>query len=313
MIVVPLAADCEELRRDLIERELPPVAALEPAEARRLSREGNLAVAAAWQPPIDTLPVDVTEVAGVDGAAASVPMRRYVPRSDPRPETTLAWLHGGGWVLGDLDTTDAAARTACALTGFEVITVDYRCAPASRFPAAPQDSLAAVDWLLETRDRVVVGGDSAGGNLAGMVAQQRGEHPRLIGQVLVYPCTDPSLASPSAHSFVDGPFLARADMDWFYAQYLRDQADAVDPLVDIAGVASTSSVPAVAAVILTVGHDPLRDEGMAYARLLARGSEPVTWIHAPELFHGAFTQSGILPSAAVRVGEVWSAAERLFS
>lgn len=102
-------------------------------------------------------------------------------------------------------------------------------------------------------------------------------------------------------------------MDWFYAQYLRDQADAVDPLVDIAGVASTSSVPAVAAVILTVGHDPLRDEGMAYARLLARGSEPVTWIHAPELFHGAFTQSGILPSAAVRVGEVWSAAERLFS
>ena len=96
MIVVPLAADCEELRRDLIERELPPVAALEPAEARRLSREGNLAVAAAWQPTIDTLPVDVTEVAGVDGAAASVPMRRYVPRPDPRPETPLAWRHRGG-------------------------------------------------------------------------------------------------------------------------------------------------------------------------------------------------------------------------
>ena len=313
LIVVPLAADCEELRRDLITRELPPVAALEPAEARRLSREGNLAVAAAWQPPLDTLPVDVSDLPEVDGAGALAPMRRYVPRSDPRPATTLVWLHGGGWVLGDLDTTDAAARMACALTGFEVISVDYRCAPASRFPAAAQDVLAAVEWVLCARDRVVVGGDSAGGNLAGMVAQQRGEHPHLVGQVLVYPCTDPSLGSASAQSFVDGPFLSRSDMEWFYDQYLRDEADFTDPLVDLAGAASAAKLPAVPAVVLTVGHDPLRDEGIAYARLLARQDQQVTWIHAPELFHGAFTQSGILPSAALRVGEVWSAAERLFS
>ncbi|MBK9741255.1 MAG: alpha/beta hydrolase fold domain-containing protein [Actinobacteria bacterium] len=307
---VELAPDCAALRRDLIERAIPPVSALPPEEARRLSREGNLAAAAAWTPPLASLPVVVDDLPVPEGLVA---MRRYLPTGADHPTTTLMWLHGGGWVLGDLDTTDATARTACALTGFEVVTVDYRCAPASPFPAAARDVLAAADWLLSTRGAVVVAGDSAGGNLAGVVAQQRGSHPALVGQVLVYPCTDPSLASPSAHAFTEGPFLCRRDMQWFYDRYLPVGADRTDPLVSLVHGLARHDLPSVPAVVYTVGHDPVRDEGIDYAAELARRGHSVTWLHAPELHHGSFTNSGILPSSARRVDEVWAATTRMFT
>jgi acetyl esterase len=237
------------------------------------------------------------------------PMRRYVP-DRVAPALTLVWLHGGGWVLGDLDTADAICRTLCDLTGWEVVSVGYRCAPDHPFPAAADDALAVTDWMLAERDRVVVGGDSAGGSLAAGVAQERGAHPRLVGQLLVYPATDPQLRSASAHTFVEGPFLTRRDMEWFYEQYLSPD-DVADPRVDLTRALDAGAH--AAAVVLTVGHDPLRDEGIAYARALVDGGGLVTWIHAPELFHGAFTQCGVLPSAANRVREVCAAALSVFA
>jgi acetyl esterase len=301
-----LAPDCEALRASLIEQQLPAVWQLEAETARRLSREGNLAVRAAWQPAVDALPVDVMPLPAM---GILPPMRRYVP-SDRSPEKTLVWLHGGGWVLGDLDTADAICRTLCDLTGWEVVSVDYRWAPRDRFPAAHDDALAATDWLLGERDQVIVGGDSAGGTLAASVAQERGAHPRLVGQLLVYPATDPALQSASATAFVDGPFLTRRDMEWFYDQYLPP-ADRTDPRIDLTG--STGSGAHVPAVVLTVGLDPLRDEGIAYARSLRAAGGAVEWIHAPELFHGAFTQAGVLPSAARRVTETCLAVRRMFA
>jgi acetyl esterase len=306
---VALAGDCSALRDDLLARQVPPVWSLEPEEARRLSREGNLATAAAWQPALDSLPVAVDDLAPVDGRVA---IRRYLPTNGEQPDTTLIWLHGGGWVLGDLDTADATARTACTLTGYEVLSVDYRCAPASPFPAAALDALAAADWVLAARGRVVVGGDSAGGNLAAVIAQQRGGHEALIGQVLVYPCTDPRLATASAAEFTEGPFFSCPDMAWFYDQYLPAGADRTDPLVDLTS-ALAGDLAGVPAVVFTVGHDPVRDEGIAYAQALAAKGHPVDWLHAPELHHGSFSNSGVLPSAAARVEQVWAKARLLFS
>lgn len=304
---VPLAPDCEALRRDLIANPLAPIWQLDAAEARALHIRLTIDARAKWVPPLSDLPVTSADV-----SSAGPAMRRYT-RDGADGTTCLLWLHGGGWVLGNLETTDATARTACAATGWDVIAVDYRCAPADRFPEATNDVLAATDWALANYDRVVVGGDSAGGNLAAVVAQQRGGHDGLVGQVLVYPAADPTLGYPSAGEFVDGPFLTRKDMEWFYDQYVPDESDRANPLVDLVTEFLSRGIVPTPAVVLTVGHDPLRDEGIAYAELLADSGMPVAWIHAPELFHGAFSQSGFLPSAATRVEEVWSTAHRMFS
>jgi len=307
-LVAPLSDDCEQLRRDLIERQLPPVWSLDAQTARRLHREGADAVRAAWQPPLDSLPVVTEDVVAVDGRPA---MRIYRNTETVNAAVTIAWFHGGGWVLGDLETGHAAASTACAQTGWDVVNVDYRCAPVDPFPAAVDDAIAATQWLLDEGRRVVVAGDSAGGNLAGVVAQRLAGHAGLIGQVLVYPATDPTLSYPSVEEFTEGPFLTGRDMKWFYDQYLPARQDRTDDRLDL--MTAERDRPTLPAVVLTVGHDPLRDEGIAYARLLgARGAE-VTWIHAPELFHGCVTQSGVLPSSAARVREVWQAARQLFT
>ena len=304
-LLVPLAPDCEAMRQGLIANPLPPVWELDAATARRLHRDGTLAARVNWQPDLDALPVSSVDTPASDRLPAR---RTYRPDGADDDTPCLVWLHGGGWVLGDLDTADATARTASAATGWTVVSVDYRCAPVARFPDAVDDAVAAADAALREHRRVVVGGDSAGATLAAVVAQQRGSHPGLVGQVLVYPAADPRLRSASAHQFVDGPLLTRRDMEWFYDQYLADDADRESPLADlVAGLATVTGV-LPPAVVLTVGHDPLRDEGIAYARHLADRGGDVRWIHAPELHHGAFSNSGYLPSAAVRVGEVWAAA-----
>lgn len=305
--VAPLSPDCEALRQDLTAHPLAPIWQLDAAQARALHIELTVAARTGWLPALADLPVTAADLPAEPGLPG---LRRYRANSGDG-STCVLWLHGGGWVLGNLETTDAAARTACAATGWDVVAVDYRCAPVEPFPAAVVDALAAADWALGNYERVVVGGDSAGGNLAAVVAQQRGGHPSLIGQVLVYPVADPSLDYPSAREFVEGPFLTRRDMEWFYDQYVP--GDRSSTLVDLVTDFHLRGIEPTPAVVLTVGHDPLRDEGIAYAQLLADLGAPLTWIHAPELFHGAFTQSGFLPSAATRVDEVWASAHRMFA
>lgn len=307
-LVVPLAPDCEALRQFLIDDPLPAVWSLDASVARGLYDEGVAKTRAAWRPDLESLPVDVIDVPRTRGQVAS---RIYVPTARvDRPLPTIMWLHGGGWVLGDLDAADATARTAAVATGCTVVSVDYRCAPVDPFPAAVDDVLAAVDALLAQGRTVVVAGDSAGANLAAYVAQARADHPRLVGQVLVYPATDPAMSSASYREFTEGPFLSAGDMAWFYDQYLGASRDRSDERVALDARAQVASL--VPAVVLTVGHDPLRDEGIAYADALRTAGGQVRWIHAPELFHGAFTQSGVLPSSARRVTEVWAAAQELF-
>ena len=193
----------------------------------------------------------------------------------------LLWFHGGGFVIGDLDTHDSACRLLANQADCMVVAVDYRLAPEFKFPAAVEDSHAAVRWVAlhaseigADPERIAVGGDSAGANLATVVAiLARNEgHPKLAFQLLVYPCTAPEPETPSHRKFAEGYLLTRNSIVWFYKQYLRNQRDTKDfrfaPLV----ADDLSSLPP--ALVLVAGYDPLRDEGVEYAQAAHRGRQP---------------------------------------
>ncbi|CAB4859753.1 unannotated protein [freshwater metagenome] len=302
-LFAPLAPDCERLRASLIADADSRPASADPVDVQIHHRNQGPARREQWHPHPDTIPVTAT-----DDVIAGVPVRRYTPAGNEAPATTLVWLHGGGWVFGDIDTADPVARTACDRTGWEVISVDYRLAPQHPFPAGVDDALAVTSALLDSGIRVVVGGDSAGGNLAAVAAREFAGHGGLVGQVLVYPCIDPSLSTASAREFVDGPFITRAGLEWCYFYYLN-AASAQDPRVDLTGPVPAGLPPAV---VLTVGHDPLRDEGIDYARALHAAGATTVHHHAPDSFHGSFGRSGSLPSAALVADAVWRSAFELF-
>ena len=237
----------------------------------------------------------------VDGAEGDLPARLYVPSSrvgaDPVP--TLLFLHGGGWVYGDLESHDAACRFLAEHSGVQVLSVDYRLAPEHPLPAPVEDARAAYRWLVKNADRVnadpehlAVGGDSAGGNLAALVALTAAEEGLpLHAQLLVYPATDFSKRSRSREMFKEGFFLTDRFMvqceDW----YLPQGHDRTDP---VASVLLTDPLPdgIAPAHVVTAGFDPLRDEGEAYAALLAERGVAVTHKRYPSMIHGFFNIVG---------------------
>jgi acetyl esterase len=211
------------------------------------------------------------------------------------------YYHGGGWAVGDLDTHDGSCRTLAVSSGCVVISVDYRLAPEHRFPAAPQDCLAAYAWVVANAAdlsidprAVAVAGDSAGGNLAAVVAQQaRGtEVPPPVAQGLIYPGTDFRMQTRSIDLFADGFFLTEESMHWFRDTYLPEGASVEDPDVspllaeDVSGVAP--------AWIWTAGFDPLRDEGRAYAERLDTAGVVTHYRCYDDQVHGFFGM-GVLP------------------
>jgi acetyl esterase len=302
-LFAPLAADCEALRLTMISSVPSQSTAATPAQVQQEHRDQTPLRREQWVPHPDSMPVSAR-----DEVIAGVPVRRYLPADGSEPSGTLMWLHGGGWVFGDIDSADPLARTACVETGWEIISVEYRLAPQHPFPAGVDDGLAVASALLAEGRRLVIGGDSAGGNLAAVAARTFAGHPSLVGQVLVYPCTDPSLQTPSSLEFTEGPFITRAGMQWCYTHYLQGAA-ADDPRVDLTDDVPTGLAPAL---VFTVGHDPLRDEGIAYARALSAAGVPTRHLHAPDQFHGAIGRSGVLPSAAVHASEIWRSTVELF-
>jgi acetyl esterase len=237
----------------------------------------------------------------VDGAEGDLPARLYTPTSrvgaDPVP--TLLFLHGGGWVYGDLESHDAACPFLAEHSGVQVLAVDYRLAPEHPLPAAVEDARAAYSWLVKNADhvnadpeRLAVGGDSAGGNLAALVALAAAEEGLpLRAQLLVYPATDFSERSRSREMFKEGFFLTDRFMvqceDW----YLPHGDLRTDP---VASVLLTHPFPegVAPAHVVTAGFDPLRDEGEAYADLLAEHGVPVTRKRYPSMIHGFFNIVG---------------------
>jgi acetyl esterase len=238
----------------------------------------------------------------VEGATGALAGRLYVPSSrvgaDPVP--TMLFLHGGGWVYGDLASHESACRHLAEQSGVQVLAVDYRCAPENPFPAAAEDAVAAYRWLVEHVDdlnadatRLAVGGDSAGGNLSAVVAIAAArERLPLAFQLLVYPATDFSEKTRSRHLFGEGFYLTETFMDQCTDWYLPAGNDRSDPR---ASPLLETDLPAglAPAHVITAGFDPLRDEGEAYADLLAESGVRVTRVRYPSMIHGFFNIVGV--------------------
>ncbi|HLU60328.1 MAG TPA: alpha/beta hydrolase [Pseudonocardia sp.] len=261
----------------------------------------------------DFVPEPVAKVVddAVDGPAGPVPVRVYTPTGDRG--RVITYLHGGGWVVGDLDTHDPVCRRVANAVGATVVAVDYRLAPEHPYPAPLDDAMAALAW---TADRYpglphVVAGDSAGASLAAGAALRArdGNGPALAAQLLVYPATDPSMSTPSMRDNGEGYFLTRADMAWFYDQYLPDRARRGEPHVDLLHAPDLAGLPP--AVVATAEFDPLRDEGDAYAQRLRAAGVAVRHVPGPGLIHGYFAFLGVVAEADARSREVLAALDDL--
>lgn len=227
--------------------------------------------------------------------------RIYVPQADCR--ATVVYLHGGGWVVGDLDTSDYAVRHFAQKTGARVVSVEYRLAPEHPFPAALEDAVAGLRWTADFIRRTVpaphplfIGGDSAGANLATVACLRArdGGGPDIAGQILIYPVVDCDFTTGSYAEYETAEPLCSADMRWFWALYEKDEARRTSP--DASPLrAELSALPP--AFIATAEHDPLCDEGKAYAEKLARSGVPVRHEHYAGTVHGFFSMPDVIVPA----------------
>jgi acetyl esterase len=286
---------------------------------------------AAWEVPLDVLragpelevpeiwglPDEVDEVVDllIPGPGGKLRVRVYRPLSTELLPVVI-WFHGGGWVVGTLDSHDPVCRALANRTPCVVVAVDYRLAPEAPFPAAVEDSWAATQWVVQEAlklggdtSRIVVAGDSAGGNLAAAVAlRARDSGLELALQVLVYPVTDSDLDSESYLRLATGLNLTRAKMEWYWQQYLGG-ADGSHPEAsplrapDLAGVAP--------ALVQTAEHDPLLSEGEAYAARLGEAGVPVTLTRYDGMIHGFIRMPALVAEADFSLAEIASAVARL--
>lgn len=230
----------------------------------------------------------VHEIRDID--AAGVPVRLYRPTADTNLGL-LVYFHGGGWVLGSIKSHDATCRSIANQSGCAVLSVEYRLAPEDPFPAGLEDSLKATAWAAANAEslgidatRLAVGGDSAGGNLAAVVAQL--QPVPIAYQVLIYPVTDCRMSSQSYIENAAGPFLRAVDMDAFINLYLDNKTSTSDPRVSpiCADPAVLASCPP--AIVITAEHDPLRDEGEDYGRALLAAGVPTSVVRYFGMIHG---------------------------
>ena len=217
----------------------------------------------------------------------------------------LVYLHGGGWVIGDLDSHDNVCRALANGSGHAVLSVDYRLAPEHPFPAALEDAVTATRWAHANAaamgcraDRLAIGGDSAGGNLAAVVAQLA--PVPLTYQLLVYPVTDCTRSHPSYTENAAGPFLTRDGMGWFIDHYLSGgHGSANDPRVSPLFASDTAVAATPPALVITAEFDPLRDEGDAYAARLAALGVPTSHVRMSGMFHGFFSLADFLDDGRI--------------
>lgn len=292
---MPLEATTAALLAAAAEAGAPPLSDLSPAEAREMYRM--------MQPPADDITVGKVENRRVTGPAGEIPIRVYHPEgSGPFP--IHLHYHGGGWVIGDLDTHDADCREVCRRAGVIVIAVDYRLAPEHPYPAAVEDCFAAAQWAAANAAAIggrsgpiSVGGDSAGGNLAAVVSRLARDAgaPLINFQLLIYPVTDAAMDTASYTENSDGYMLTRQSMTWFWESYCSDAARRLEPDASPMRAADLAGLPA--AHVMTAEFDPLRDEGEAYARRLQEAGVAVTCERYDGLIHGFFSQARMVPAA----------------
>ena len=274
----------------------PELYRLSPAEARARYLLGMSAV---MGPAPHVWRVGDTVIPGPGG---ELTLRLYRPRDGLLP--ALVFFHGGGWSFGGLDTHDRLCRWLCRLSGCLVAAVDYRLAPEHKFPAAVEDAVAATRWVAQHASaigvdpaRLAVGGDSAGANLAAVVALNARDAgaPAVRFQLLIYPAVDMTMSSPSHAHFGDGYRLTRPQMVWSCANYLRDGGDLLDPRASPLFAEDHSRLPP--ALIVTAEFDPLRDEGQRYAAALTNRGSAVTYHCEKGMIHGFVGMTGAVGRA----------------
>jgi acetyl esterase len=274
-----------------------PIHEMSPTQARA----GFAALVVGGRRPEHVVPVKSVEDLSVPGAEGDLPARVYRP-DETGPLPTVVFFHGGGWVIGDLETHDNVARAIARDSRAVVLSVGYRLAPEAPFPAAVEDALATTRWAadhlaeLGGTDVLAVAGDSAGGNLAAVVAQQL--TTRLAAQLLIYPATDVTGDHPSRAENGTGYSLDTATMEWFYARYAGHVTDVdarLSPLLatDLDGVCP--------ALVVTAEYDPLRDEGEAYAARLRDAGVPAETRRYDGMIHGFFDMGGASAAAQAAV------------
>jgi acetyl esterase len=298
----------------MAEANLKPIEAMTPAEAR------DQMEATAQARKAEPLAVARVEERLFAGPAADIRLRLYWPNA-AAPLPAIVYYHGGGHVIGSLDTHDLVARNLCAGVGALVASVDYRMGPEHRFPAAVEDSFAALEWvhahaeeLGADSDRIGVHGDSAGANLAAVVALMARDAggPRLRLQSLVYPVADYGLVGDSYERYAEGyGLLTRQSMVWFRNHYLRSPKDAEDWRASPIRAPSLGNV--APAIVITAQCDILHDDGERYAGALRRAGVPVEYKEYPGMIHGFFGMMPAVDDAMNAQRVVWAAFKRAFA
>ena len=309
---MPLDPQAQTLVDAMAKLNLKPIEDSTPEEARESMRSRT----AALGPFAEVAAVSEHRVPVTDG---KITVRLYSPGgSGPHP--VLVFYHGGGWVIGDLDTHDGVCRSLTNAAGCVVASVDYRLAPEAKYPVAAEDSYTALQWIVANAARlkinpwrVAVGGDSAGGNLSAVVAlmaRDRGG-PALVYQALIYPVTNHSLDTPSYHENATGYVLTREAMRWFWRHYLARDEQGREPLASPLMAPSLAGLPP--ALVITAACDPLRDEGEAYAARLRDAGVPVTLTRYDGMFHGFIRMTRFLDKARAAVDEVGGSLRKAFA
>mgnify|MGYP005849510803 CR=1 FL=1 len=310
---MPLDPKVRWLLDQLAALNLPPNDKVTPAEARQ-----NMLVRSRLLLGEQIPLARVAEIT-LPGPAGPLAARHYTPPGEP-PFPVVVYFHGGGWVIGNLDTHDHVCRALAKESGCVVVSVDYRLAPEHRFPAAAEDAYAATSWVAANGAtlgvdpaRLAVAGDSAGGNLAAVVslmARDRGG-PRLAMQVLWYPVIDCQFEAPSYRENAEGYLLSRADMMWFWEQYLPEAAGRRHTYASPIHAADLRGLPP--ALVVTAEYDPLRDEGRAYAARLAQADVPTTFSDYPGLVHGFISRFYVLEQGRQALAEAGAALKAALS
>ena len=298
-----LDPQAQKILEDAAALGLPAYQDLSPPAARKQMLEQS--------PPVDPLlSVHRVENCSIPGPESDLPIRLYYPEG-ASPFPVLVYFHGGGWVIGDLDTHHGFCHALAKTSGCLIVSVDYRLAPEHRFPAAVEDAYAATKWVADNAadiqadpDRMAVGGDSAGGHLAAVVALMARDRkgPRIDLQILIYPITDCNFNTPSYLQNQEGYMLTRDLMKWFWNHFIENAYDARHPYASPLQASDLSGLPE--AVIVTAEYDPLRDEGEAYGQKMDAAGVKVRLLRYPGMMHAFIRMIAHLDKAREALDEV---------
>ena len=310
---MPLHPQLKAYLQAMEEMDIPPLETVDVATARAMYEKG------AAQTAGETITLHKVEDISIPGPAGELRARLYRPGPE-KQLPVLVYFHGGGFTIGSIESHDCVCRALSKEAHCLVVSVDYRLAPEHKYPAAVEDAWAACCWVVNEAeklgadpDRVAVGGDSAGGNLAAVVclmARDAGDL-NLACQLLIYPGTDRSCSLPSHETFAEGYRLTRNLIIWFYEAYFQRDDDVTEWQASPLNARSFADLPP--AFILSAGYDPLQDENKSYAYKLEGAGVAVKYSHYPDMIHGFYTMPGILDRAREALSESAAALREAFA